>query len=317
MTDRGYARRLLLLTFLVAAMSAGGAFEQAAPLPNKAGSLKFAAIGDNGTGDQPQYEVARQMATRACTFPYDLVIMLGDNMYGGQKPADFVNKFEKPYAALLEAGVKFQGEPWKPRPARKRVVQAVQHGRARYYSYTRNNVRFVVLDSTQLDPKQLQWLEATLRDAKEAWKICYFHHPLYSDAARHGSSVDIRVVLEPIFVRYGVNVVFSGHDHVYERIKPQKGIYYFVSGAAGQLRKGNIRPDEETAAYFDQDQSFMLVEVSDDDMFFSAVSRTGRTVDSGVIHRTAAADKRFEHEAAQSSGTRVPATSVEGPSNVR
>ena len=156
----------------------------------------------------------------------------------------------------------------------------------RYYTYTRNNVRFVVLDSTQLDAKQLQWLETTLRDAKEPWKICYFHHPLYSNAARHGSSVDLRVILEPIFVRYGVNVVFSGHDHVYERVKPQKGIYYFVSGSAGQLRKGNMRPDEDTAAYFDQDQSFMLVEVSDDDMFFSVISRTGRTVDSGVIHRS-------------------------------
>jgi predicted phosphodiesterase len=84
-----------------------------------------------------------------------------------------------------------------------------------------------------------------------------------------------------------VNVVFSGHDHVYERIKPQKGIYYFVSGSAGQLRKGNMRPDDETAAYFDQDQSFMLVEVTGDDMFFQVISRTGKTVDSGVIHRQA------------------------------
>ena len=89
------------------------------------------------------------------------------------------------------------------------------------------------------------------------------------------------------FVKYGVNVVFSGHDHVYERVKPQKGIYYFVSGAAGQLRKGNMRPDDETAAYFDQDQSFMLVEVSGDDMYLRAISRTGKTVDSGKIHREA------------------------------
>ena len=60
------------------------------------------------------------------------------------------------------------------------------------------------------------------------------------NASRHGSSVDMRVVLEPIFIKHGVNVVFSGHDHVYERLKPQKGIYYFVSGAAGQLRRGNM-----------------------------------------------------------------------------
>ena len=79
--------------------------------------------------------------------------------------------------------------------------------------------------------------------------------------------------------------MFSGHDHVYERIKPQKGIYYFVSGSAGQLRKGNMTRSEQTAASFDQDMSFMLVEVAGDDMFFQAISRTGQTVDSGVIHR--------------------------------
>jgi predicted MPP superfamily phosphohydrolase len=97
--------------------------------------------------------------------------------------------------------------------------------------------------------------------------------------------VDLRVVLEPLFVRYGVNVVFSGHDHVYERIKPQKGITYFISGAGGQLRKGDVKPSEITAAQYDQDRSFMLIEVSGNDLFFQAVSRSGATVDSGVIHR--------------------------------
>jgi hypothetical protein len=108
---------------------------------------------------------------------------------------------------------------------------------------------------------------------------------LYSNAARHGSSVNLRVLLEPLFIKYGVDVVFSGHDHVYERIKPQKGIYYFVSGAAGQLRRGNTRPTDETAAYFDQDQSFMLVEVVGDEMSFASISRAGKAVDSGVIRR--------------------------------
>ena len=79
--------------------------------------------------------------------------------------------------------------------------------------------------------------------------------------------------------------LFAGHDHVYERIKPQNGIHYFVSGAAGQLRRGNMRPTNETAAFFDQDQSFMLVEVAGNELSFAAVSRTGKTVDSGVIKR--------------------------------
>ncbi len=258
---------------------------QSTPLPNKPGSLKFAAMGDNGTGEQPQYDVAAQMVKFHSTFAFDLVIMLGDNMYGGQTPEDFVNKFEKPYGPLLAAGVKFQASLGNHDRPENVSYAPYNMGGKRYYTYTRNNVRFLALDSTQVDPTQLQWLESTLRDAKEDWKICYFHHPLYSDAARHGSSVDLRVLLEPIFVKYGVNVVFSGHDHVYERIKPQQGIYYFVSGSAGQLRKGNMRPDADTAGYFDQDQSFMLVEVAGSDMFFNAISRTGQIVDSGVIHR--------------------------------
>lgn len=275
------APSVVLLTALAVAAVSG----QATPLPNKTGSLKFAAMGDNGTGEQPQYDVAAQMVKFHATFAYDLVIMLGDNMYGGQAPEDFVNKFEKPYGPLLAAGVKFQASLGNHDRPENVSYAPYNMGGKRYYTYTRNNVRFLALDSTQVDPTQLQWIETTLRDAKEDWKVCYFHHPLYSDAARHGSSVDLRVLLEPIFVKYGVNVVFSGHDHVYERIKPQKGIYYFVSGSAGQLRKGNMRPDDATAAYFDQDQSFMLVEVAGSDMFFNAISRTGQIVDSGVIHR--------------------------------
>jgi Calcineurin-like phosphoesterase len=258
---------------------------QSLSLPNRPDSLKFAAIGDNGTGERPQYEVADQMTKFHARFPFDLVIMLGDNMYGGQRPADFVRKFEQPYAALLAANVKFQASLGNhDRPENASYSLFNMNGQ-RYYTYARKNVRFFALDSTLMDPRQLEWLDNALKEAREDWKICYFHHPLYSNASRHGSSFDLRLVLEPIFVKYGVNVVFSGHDHVYERLKPQKGIYYFVSGAAGQLRHGNMRQSQQTAAAFDQDQSFMLVEVSGAEMSFQAISRAGRTVDSGVIRR--------------------------------
>jgi hypothetical protein len=124
-----------------------------------------------------------------------------------------------------------------------------------------------------------------LKSSQEDWKICYFHHPLYSDGRRHGSSVDVRVLFEPLFLTYGVNVVFSGHDHIYERLTPQKGIYYFVEGASGELRKGNTRPSAMTAKAFDQDQSFMLVEIDGNQLSFQAISRTGTTVDSGTLRR--------------------------------
>ena len=158
-------------------------------------------------------------------------------------------------------------------------------GGERYYSVVAKNVRFIALDSDQIDPKQLAWLTDLLKTSKDDWKICYFHHPLYSDGGTHGPSVNIRVVLEPLFVASGVNVVFSGHDHIYERLTPQKGISYFVEGAGGQLRKGDTNRSATTAKAFDQDQSFMLVEIDGDVLSFQTVSRTGLTVDSGTIQR--------------------------------
>ncbi|HEY5163920.1 MAG TPA: metallophosphoesterase, partial [Terriglobales bacterium] len=80
--------------------------------------------------------------------------------------------------------------------------------------------------------------------------------------------------------------VFSGHEHVYERVHPQNGIYYFTEGASGMLRSNNLARSTITDKGFDTDRSFMLIEIAGDEMYFQTISRTGVTVDSGVIHRT-------------------------------
>jgi predicted phosphodiesterase len=277
--------RLVRLFLIAVALGAWAAAGQDVALPGRPSSVKFAVIGDNGTGGREEYEIAHQMVVRHATFPFETVIMLGDNMYGGQQPQDFVNKFEQPYKPLLDAGVRFFAALGNHDNQTNRSYRPFNMGGERYYSYARSNVRFFVLDTDYLDPPQLAWLDGALKSSSDEWKICYFHHPLYSDGRTHGSQVDIRVILEPIFIKYGVNVVFSGHDHVYERIKPQKGIFYFVSGSAGQLRKGDVRRSAMTAAAFDQDQSFMLVEVAGSELYFQAISRTGAIVDSGLIRR--------------------------------
>jgi hypothetical protein len=254
-------------------------------LPNKPDSVKYMAMGDSGTGERAQYEVAKQMVAWHAKFPFDMAIMLGDNLYGSQEPRDFILKFEMPYRALLDAGVKFYAALGNHDLQTNVKYKPFNMGGERYYTYNRKNVRFFVLDSDLMDPKQIEWIKQELKDSKSDWKICYFHHPLYSDGGRHGSEVDLRVTLESSFIQYGVNVVYSGHDHVYERLKPQKGIYYFVSGSAGQLRPGDLHRSAMTEAGFDQDQSFMLNEIDGDDLYFQVISRTGKTVDSGTIHR--------------------------------
>ena len=81
--------------------------QSAVALPNKPDTLHFAVIGDNGTGDKPEYEIGQQMANWYNRFQFPFVVMMGDNIYGSDRPQDFVNKFEAPYKGLLDKGVKF------------------------------------------------------------------------------------------------------------------------------------------------------------------------------------------------------------------
>lgn len=284
MLTRPYTRCCLAAVLLLLTTRVWTA-AQVPGFPLVAGSVRFAVIGDNGTGERPQYDVGAQMSAARTRFPFEFVVMLGDNMYGRQQPADFVAKFERPYADLLQAGVRFFATLGNHDAPDNRHYPGFNMNGARYYTYARGNVRFVVLDTNAVDRTQVAWLESTLRDAAEDWRICYFHHPLYSDGGRHGSNVELRVLLEPILVRYGVSVVFAGHEHIYERVVPQKGITHFVQGASGQLRRGDVEPSETIAAAFDQDQSFMLVEIAGTTMYFQTISRTGRVVDGGVIRR--------------------------------
>ena len=257
-------------------------FVTALPRPE---SLKFAVVGDAGDGDRPQYEIGQQMAAARASFPFELVIALGDNLYGRQEAKDFITKFQKPYQPLLQSGVRFYGALGNHDKQENRFYPGFNMDGQRFYTFVRQNVRFVVLDTNLLDPKQLAWTERTLSESHEAWKIAYFHHPLYSNGGRHGSNVELRVVLEPLFLTHGVSVVFASHDHIYERLKPQKGITHFVEGSSGRFRKGDLEPSPTTAAGFDQDRTFMLVEIAGDQMSFRTISRTGVTVDAGVINR--------------------------------
>ncbi len=269
-----------------AAASSTPAAAPALAIPLKPKSVRFAVIGDNGTGTSEEYEVGQRMAEYRQASQFDFVLMLGDNIYGGHSPRDFAAKFEEPYKALLDVGVKFYASLGNHDNPNERFYKPYNMNEQRYYTFTKGNVRFFALDSNYMDPQQVQWLEKQLQSSTSEWKICYFHHPLYSSAATHGPDLNLRALLEPLFMRYKVDVVLSGHDHVYERIRPQRGIYYFVEGSAGQLRYHDLRSSNVTAVGFDTDRSFMLIEIAGDEMYFQTISRVGRTVDSGVIRHT-------------------------------
>jgi len=257
-------------------------------LPNRANSLKFAVLGDFGTGSRPQYELAAQMSNLRTRFPYELVITVGDNIYGSERPQDMKRKFEDPYRALLDAGVKFYASLGNHDDRSQSRYKLFNMEGKTYYTFKapKEDVRFFALESDYLEPQQVAWVEKELQNSGEEWRIPFFHHPLYSSGKKHGPRLDLREILEPLFLKSSVTVVFTGHDHVYERTKPQKGIVYFVAGSGGQLRRGNInRGTGLTAVGFDTDQVFLVVEIDGDQLFFNAISRPGRVVDSGIIER--------------------------------
>ncbi len=118
------------------------------------------------------------------------MIILGDNIYGGSHPKDCERKFERPYKALLDASVKFYASLGNHDNPNERFYKFFNMNGSNYYTFKKGNVRFFALDSNYMDAKQLAWLQKELRDSGTSdWKICFFHHPLYSfwEIARLGN----------------------------------------------------------------------------------------------------------------------------------
>jgi predicted phosphodiesterase len=289
---------------VVEAAAAGSIARDTLALPNQDRSIKFAIIGDSGRGSAEQHAVAAQMVAYRQRFDYRFVLMAGDNIYEGPAtPEDYRLKFAEPYKLLLDAGVRFYavlGNHDDPQQIHYKPFNMDGH---RYYTFTppvdlitrlETQVRFFALDSTQLDGNQMRWLEQALHESKADWKIALLHYPLYTSGRYPLPARGTRFMLESALVSGGVNVVFSGHEHFYQRSQLQKGILYFVTGGAGSLRAGDATTTSTIAKSYDSDYHFMLAEVTDDGFYFQAINRQGETIDAGSLKRPTAgtADRR-------------------------
>jgi 3',5'-cyclic AMP phosphodiesterase CpdA len=268
-----------------------------APPLLKPDSLKFAVIGDSGRWSLEQRETAARLAATREGFPFDFVLMLGDNNYGDGSAQSYRNRFEEPFKPLLDAGVKFYaalgnhdgGEQWN--------YPLFNMGGDRYYTFERHSgalpivgerVRFFAVDTVTLDDEQIRWLDREMSGSKADWKIVFMHHPLYTSGRYSVSAALLRQRLEQTLIDHAVDIVFAGHEHFYERLQPQNGVMYFVNGAAGSVRQGDLQASPLQARGYDQDLSFMLVEITGETTYFQAVNRAGQKVDEGKIVRTKA-----------------------------
>ncbi len=163
--------------------AAGSAQSATVALPNRDGSLKFAVLGDWGNGSREQAELAGQMSKLRGRFPFELVITVGDNIYGGNNAQSLRRRFEDVYKDLISAGVKFYASLGNhdDRELQRRYALFNMDGKF-YYTFKapHQDVRFFALESSYLDVAHIGWIQKELQESGEKWKIPYFHHPLYS-----------------------------------------------------------------------------------------------------------------------------------------
>jgi hypothetical protein len=263
-------------------------------LPRAPGSLRFAVMGDVGHGNRLQYETAEELARWHERFDFEFVLLTGDNIYGPGTVEDYRTRFEIPYQRLLDRDVAFFAAPGNHDPPNIVHYPPFNMNGERYYAFdrefglplARQRARFVALDTINLDRTQLAWTREQLGEATD-WTVVFLHYPLYTSGRYWFRARRTRGTLEPLFVDGGVDVVFSGHEHLYERVRPQHGVQYFTSGSGGDVRVGDLEPSSIHVNGFDRDAHFMLIEIAGDALHFQVVARTGATVDLGAVARDA------------------------------
>ena len=263
---------------------------------NSDDSIIFTVLGDNGTGGRNALDVARQMARTYQETPYGLVILLGDISYYGGIVERFDDVFERPLRPLIDAGVEFElaignheiEENPDPEALQEVADKLQKLGESNtYYKASVGPVDFFILDSSSplaglaAADEQLAWLEQELMASDATWQVAALHHQLFSSAKKRAPDPRVREALEPIFIEHGVDIVFFGHDHFYERMKPQSGVTYVLSGGGSKVSEVGF---SDFTAVAKEKLQFMLVDVNGDMMVVQAIDQNGVVFDEFTIN---------------------------------
>ena len=205
------------------------------PIPTRPPRLRFAAIGDYGSGFVSQQLVADRMCEWREEHGFRLVITTGDNIYPDGALEHFQQKFFTPYDCLLRDEVRFRASLGNHDHLTRRgrdIMEEPAFGMpSRNYVIRTRGVRFVVADSTEMDR---EWLsEATRARPDDRWTIVVFHHPVYTAGTYKASAAGLRPELPRLFQERGVDLVLNGHDHLYFASKSLRKIRYVVTGGGG------------------------------------------------------------------------------------
>jgi hypothetical protein len=271
-------------------VDAGGPLTEPAPLRTApapgAGTARFVGVGDSGLASSDQAAVIGQMARVAAEF----VVVHGDVAYDHGTLAELERNVFVPYAPLMRR------LPWFPATGNhdygtrdaapfREVFALPENGGAggieRWYSFDWGPVHIAVLDSERLDTLQRDWLDADLAGSAAPWRVAVVHRPPYSSGT-HGGDLGVRALVSPVFERRGVSLVLSGHDHDYERFRPQGGVHYVVSGGGGRGTRA-LRDRDPRSAFAIAVAHFVLVEADATRLRLWAIDATGQVFDSLVL----------------------------------
>ncbi len=279
----------------------GGLTATARTLPLK-GPLRFAVLGDSGTGSPAQLAVARSLESTDVS----LVLHTGDIVYPKGAMSDYGPRYFEPYGRLLSrvplypavGNHDYANQAIGARRARRRFDEVYRriHRKPAYYSFDAGPVHFVSLDTNQsfwIDAAaaygpgspQDAWLREDLASSKAPWKVVFTHVPIHA-SEDHGDHDSLRRWLEPLLKKHGVQAVFTGHDHIYERSKPIEGTVFMTVGTGGAgLHTKRDRPDDPRFAARVAAHGFLHVEVDGDEMRLRFLDPEGRAHDAAVIRR--------------------------------
>lgn len=264
--------------------------------------VRLAALGDTGTGhsDQAMLDSALYQLDQNTTL--DGIILLGDNIVGwkgsGDPPRAYQEYFEEPYGPLLKNGVKFYAVLGNHDLSHSNYQTCYPHfnmGGKRYYSkvFGDNVVEVFFLDSNTIrdDAQQIAWLKQALGQSTADWRVVATHVPLYSTARAHKTQPSMVEVLEPIFTKYGVDIVLSGHSHVYQRLRPVHGIHYIIAGSGGKLSTHDLIPnDPDRIAGNDEENVFVVLQFERETCHLTAYSLNEEIVDKAEISHASASE---------------------------
>ncbi len=253
--------------------------------PNSADSFNFIAFGDTRDGDNPHQQIMNRM------WDYDFVLVThsGDLVGRGNRWSDWTTFFDIEdtvisYKQFLPA----VGNHEYPYTQFDSLFKLPEGNNNNYYSLDYGNAHFVVLNTQSDISAESTWLVNDLQAANNnpniVWKFANFHRPPYSSGP-HGSASDIRAKWCPVLEEYGVDIVFNGHDHDYERSIDINGTVYIVTGGGGAPL---YNPDSNWwTAHVEGTYHFCLIEIRDDDLLLKAIKRDGTVFDTLRLHKAA------------------------------